>query len=154
VFGEPNSWFEIVFKILVLGVLPTFFLVRLVYLDVKNSRSQKESSKMTRLIENVGRIRGVLGKTLLISKRNLQENKEYSNLVYGVQKLGGGIPMARPKTTKPYRQRKVRFSYLEDAFRRVLDKVEDPKSRMEIQKELATLIGKEKALEKEKEMVG
>ncbi|GAB6621268.1 hypothetical protein bcgnr5406_60900 [Bacillus cereus] len=44
-FGEPNSWFEIVFKILVLGVLPTFFLVRLVYLDVKNSRSQKESSK-------------------------------------------------------------------------------------------------------------
>lgn len=84
----------------------------------------------------------------------MQENKEYSNLVYGVQKLGGGIPMARPKTTKPYRQRKVRFSYLEDAFRRVLDKVEDPKSRMEIQKELATLIGKEKALEKEKEMVG
>jgi hypothetical protein len=62
--------------------------------------------------------------------------------------------MARPKTTKPYRQRKVRFSYLEDAFRRVLDKVEDPKSRMEIQKELATLMGKKKALEKEKEMVG
>jgi hypothetical protein len=73
----------------------------------------------------------------------------------GYKKLGGGIPMARPKTTKPYRQRKVRFSYLEDAFRRVLDKVEDPKSRMEIQKELATLMGKkEKALEKEKEMVG
>lgn len=44
-FGEPSGWFEIVFKILVLGVLPTFFLVRLVYLDVKDSRSQKASPK-------------------------------------------------------------------------------------------------------------
>lgn len=51
-FGEPNSWFEIVFKILVLGVLPTFILVRLVYLDVKESRSQKESSELD---ENVGK---------------------------------------------------------------------------------------------------
>jgi hypothetical protein len=74
----------------------------------------------------------------------LQENKEYSNLVYGVQKLGGGIPMARPKQQNLIDREKVRFSYLEDAFRRVLDKVEDPKSRMEIQKELATLIGKKK----------
>lgn len=62
--------------------------------------------------------------------------------------------MARPKTTKPYRQRKIRFSYLEDTLRRVLDRVDDPHARMEIQKELAMLIGKEKALEKEKELVG
>jgi hypothetical protein len=41
---------------------------------------------------------------------------------------------------------------LEDAFRRVLDRVDDPGSRMEIQKELATLIGKEKVIEKEKAM--
>jgi len=95
-----------------------------------------------------------LTKTLLIYQKNLQENKEYSNLVYGVQKLRGGILMARPKIGKSYRQRKIRFSYLEDAFRRVLDRVDDPGSRMEIQKELATLIGKEKVLEKEKEMVG
>ena len=42
--------------------------------------------------------------------------------------------MARPKEGKLYRQRKIRFSYLEDAFRRVLDRVDDPRSRMEIQK--------------------
>ncbi|GAB6485413.1 hypothetical protein bcgnr5371_60160 [Bacillus cereus] len=45
-FGEPNSLFEIVFKILVLGVLPSFILVRMVYLDFKESRSQKESSEL------------------------------------------------------------------------------------------------------------
>ncbi|GAB6507613.1 hypothetical protein bcgnr5385_61790 [Bacillus cereus] len=45
-FGEPSGWFEIVFKILVLGVLPTFILARLVYLDVKESRSQKASPKL------------------------------------------------------------------------------------------------------------
>ncbi|HDR6313196.1 TPA: hypothetical protein QCU60_005232 [Bacillus cereus] len=53
-FGEPESLFEIVFKILVLGVLPTFFLVRLVYLDVKDSRSQKASPKLD---EGVGKPR-------------------------------------------------------------------------------------------------
>lgn len=53
-FGEPNSWFEIVFKILVLGVLPTFFLVRLVYLDVKDSRSRRASPKID---EDVGKPR-------------------------------------------------------------------------------------------------
>ncbi|WJE17864.1 hypothetical protein QRY07_00710 (plasmid) [Bacillus cereus] len=60
--------------------------------------------------------------------------------------------MARPRTTKPYRKRNIRFSYLEDAFRRVLDRVEDSRARIEIQRELAELIGKEKALEKEKEI--
>jgi hypothetical protein len=63
--------------------------------------------------------------------------------------------MARPKEGKLYRQKeKFVFSYLEDAFRRVLDRVDDPRSRMEIQKELATLIEKKKVIEKEKEMVG
>jgi hypothetical protein len=80
----------------------------------------------------------------------LQEIQESSNIVCGAQKPRGGIPMARPKEGKLYRQRKIRFSYLEDAFRRVLDRVDDPRSRMEIQKELATLIGKEKVIEKEK----
>ncbi|HDR6771364.1 TPA: hypothetical protein QCV71_005904 [Bacillus cereus] len=45
-FGEPSSVFEIVFKVIVLGVLPTLFLVRLVYLDVKESRSHRESSEL------------------------------------------------------------------------------------------------------------
>jgi hypothetical protein len=44
-FGEPNGWFEIVFKILVLCVLPSFILVRMVYLDWKESRTQKASPK-------------------------------------------------------------------------------------------------------------
>ncbi|GAB6507599.1 TPA: hypothetical protein QCV71_005905 [Bacillus cereus] len=62
--------------------------------------------------------------------------------------------MARPKTTKPYRKRLVRFSYVEDALKRILERVDDPRSRMEIQKELAEMVGKQKALEKEKELVG
>lgn len=45
-FGEPESLFEIVFKILVLGVLPTFVLVRMVYLDYKELRSHKASPKL------------------------------------------------------------------------------------------------------------
>ncbi|HDP4772802.1 TPA: hypothetical protein P6R15_006442 [Pseudomonas aeruginosa] len=60
--------------------------------------------------------------------------------------------MARPKTTKPYRKRNIRFSYLEDAFCRVLERVKSPKAKIEIKKELAELIRKEEALEKEKEI--
>lgn len=52
VFGEPESLFEIVFKVLVLGVLPTFVLVRMVYQDWKDSRSQKESSELD---EDIGK---------------------------------------------------------------------------------------------------
>lgn len=52
VFGEPESLFEIVFKVLVLGVLPTFVLVRMVYRDWKDSRSQKESSELD---EDIGK---------------------------------------------------------------------------------------------------
>ncbi|GAB6566983.1 hypothetical protein [Bacillus cereus] len=51
-FGEPNSVFEIVFKILVLGVLPTFILVRMVYLDFKESRSQEASPELDESIGN------------------------------------------------------------------------------------------------------
>lgn len=75
-FGEPNSLFEIVFKILVLGVLPSFILVRMVYLDFKESRSQKESSELDDSLGSLREIReslGVLTKTLLIYLRNLQE---------------------------------------------------------------------------------
>ncbi|MDW1598477.1 hypothetical protein R7D98_23225 [Vibrio sp. Vb2911] len=45
-FGEPESLFEIVFKILVLGVLPTFVLIRMVYLDWKEGASPKSDEDM------------------------------------------------------------------------------------------------------------
>jgi hypothetical protein len=45
-FGEPNGGFEIVFKILVLCVLPSFILVRMVYLDWKESRSQRHRQNL------------------------------------------------------------------------------------------------------------
>ncbi|EEL78825.1 hypothetical protein bcgnr5394_55950 [Bacillus cereus] len=45
-FGEPSSVFEIVFKVTFLGVLPTFVLVRMVYLDWKESQSHKASPKL------------------------------------------------------------------------------------------------------------
>ncbi|HFJ9375296.1 TPA: hypothetical protein ACGW7B_006010 [Bacillus nitratireducens] len=53
-FGEPSSVFEIVFKVTFLGVLPTLILVRMVYLDVKESRSHKASPKPD---EDVGKHR-------------------------------------------------------------------------------------------------
>lgn len=53
-FGEPSSVFEIVFKVMVLCVLPTLFLVRLVYLDAKESRSHRESPKTD---EGIGKSR-------------------------------------------------------------------------------------------------
>ncbi|MFE9082372.1 hypothetical protein [Bacillus mobilis] len=53
-FGESSSVFEIVFKVIVLGVLPTFVLVRMVYLDFKDSRSQGASPKTD---EDVGKHR-------------------------------------------------------------------------------------------------
>ncbi|BCD33084.1 hypothetical protein bcgnr5371_60150 [Bacillus cereus] len=63
-----------------------------------------------------------------------------------------GRKKGRPQTTKPYRKRTIRFSFLEDAFRRVLERVDDPRARIEIQRELAELIGKQKAMETEKEI--
>ncbi|CAM4363492.1 hypothetical protein BAPA111454_28550 [Bacillus paranthracis] len=61
-----------------------------------------------------------------------------------------GRKKGRPVTTKPYRKRLVRFSYVEDSIHRILERVNDPRSRMEIQKELATMVAKQKVLEQEK----
>lgn len=49
---------------------------------------------------------------------------------------------------KQYRKRQIRFSFLEDSYHRVLEKIEDPQARMEIYKELSTLIAQQKVLVK------
>lgn len=58
--------------------------------------------------------------------------------------------MPKPKSDKPWRQRKIRISHLEDTLMRLLDSVEDQKARLVIHKELASLRAKEKVLYEER----
>ncbi|KZD56532.1 hypothetical protein [Bacillus cereus] len=52
--------------------------------------------------------------------------------------------MPAHKSDKPWRQRKIRVSNLEDTLMRLVDSIEDTKSRLVVQKELASLRAKEK----------
>ncbi|CAM4359368.1 hypothetical protein BAQ46_15970 [Bacillus paranthracis] len=58
--------------------------------------------------------------------------------------------MPKKKSDKPWRQRKVRVSHLEDTLMRLYDSMKDPKSRLIVHKELATLRAKEKVLYEER----
>lgn len=58
--------------------------------------------------------------------------------------------MPKPRSDKPWRQRKVRISFVEDTLMRLLDSVDDQKARLVIYQELATLRAKEKVLYEER----
>ncbi|MFE9082373.1 hypothetical protein [Bacillus mobilis] len=58
--------------------------------------------------------------------------------------------MPMPRSDKPWRQRKIRVSYLEDTLMRLYDSMEDQKSRLIVHEELASLRAKEKVMHEEK----
>lgn len=59
--------------------------------------------------------------------------------------------MGRPRTDRPYRLRKIRFSYLEDTLLRLMEQVQDKQAKLEIKSELAALLAKEKELMEQSE---
>lgn len=58
--------------------------------------------------------------------------------------------MPMPRSEKPWRQRKIRVSHLEDTLIRLVDSIEDTKSRLVVQQELASLRAKEKVMHESK----